>query len=94
VREGGVAVSGGATLYVARRLGLGVSVDGAHGSNAALMYSYDEAGGALSVEAWTGPRLAVALAASLEWTRFAYANGSGESDYATVISLSFRVRPR
>lgn len=94
VREGGVAIDGGATLYVARRLGVGFTVSGAHGSNAALRYDYDDAGGSLGVEAWTGPRLAVALAASFEWTRYAYDNGTGETDYTTVVSLSFRVRPR
>ncbi|HEX8951474.1 MAG TPA: hypothetical protein VF945_06495, partial [Polyangia bacterium] len=94
VREGGAAVEAGGTRYLARRFGLGAFVRGAHGSIAALRYGYDTAGGGLSLEAWTGPRLAVALSCSFDWTKYAYANATSENDYATVIAVSFRLRPR
>ena len=94
VREGGVAADGDATIYLARRLGVGGNVFGSHGRVSALHYSYDEAGGGVSVDAWTGARFAVALACSFDWTRYVYDAAPVENDYTTVIALSFRLRPR
>lgn len=39
-------------------------------------------------------RFAVALACNFGWIRYDYDNAPPENDYATVIALSFRLRPR
>ena len=93
VLEGGAGASGGATVYLARRFGVGVSVGGSHQHASLPGYTFDGAGGTLSFEAWTSARVAVALGYSFNWLAYTYPMTPTENDYQSLISLSLRVRP-
>ena len=93
VVDGGALAHGGVTGYFLRRFSLGASVDGGHGRQSAYAFSYDTAGGGVTFRSWIVSRVAVAVDYSFTWTRYAYANGSGEDDYTNLVGLTLVARP-
>ncbi|MGZ3406425.1 MAG: hypothetical protein ACXVAN_08295 [Polyangia bacterium] len=91
--DGGAGASGGATLYLARRFGLGALVRGSH-EHPGNSLIRDHAGAGLSFEAWATPRVAVALSYSFDWWQYSDATRRFQTDYVNLIDLTFRARPR
>ncbi len=94
VVDGGAAADAGATVYLARRFGVGVFARGGAGAPSELTYRYQSAGGGVSFEAWTNARTVVAITYSFDWTAYGYTQAPTENDYRSIIALSFRLRPR
>ena len=96
VEDHGAFAYGGATVYLLRRFGVGAFVRGGQLHPDSVAYATDHAGAGLSFEAWSSARAAFAVSYSLDWYRFR-SDAGGETvqtDYANIISLSIRLRPR
>jgi hypothetical protein len=93
VLDGGAFVAGDATLYLARRFGIGTYLHGSRSTPGSL--GRDNVGTGVSFEAWINSRFALWLAYHFDWNHYAPSGRSDEEhDYVSVISLQALIRPR
>jgi hypothetical protein len=85
--------NGAAMLYLARRFGIGVGVDGGHSTSSLTHHTTDSAGGGVNFEAWLSRQVGIKLGYGFEWSQLTGARIATQSNWASTFSLSLFARP-
>jgi hypothetical protein len=88
-RDQGAGASGSATWWLARRLGVTLSVGGGRGYDSFSHSMRGNAYGGAALTAWITARIAVATGCDFEWYQF----GSNDPELGPLVGVSLTVRP-
>jgi hypothetical protein len=98
VLEAGAEADASVTVWLRRRVGVGLGVHGGHGAYVDSPVIYDRAGGRATIAWWIGPRIAASLSYAPVWQRTTAVAGLGTaitnfSSVAHVLALTVSSRP-
>ena len=96
--DGGARAEASATLWLRRRFGFTVALEGGHGAFDDSPVTYDRAGGRVGVDWWLSPRIAAALAYAPAWQATTPVAGFGAAEpefgfVEHVVTLTLTSRP-